>query len=485
MKRSTKKSLYKIFVSLFVIFYTFLPQSIVIGQVINEISQENAVPIETQESIPQENAAPTEVVPEEKPLWLVDGNTAVTSNPVELDKEYTAPQNNKVKIKFTKLPDNPSSVKIEEITLTEEEIKVSGAVSNKAYDITADMIDGTFEYDLVLPSVEDGTKVVYAEDRDSILTDLKEVNNEIVNENNSIEIKDLDHFTLFIVTNPGPKLSTAMVNGMPYVSVPPGTNVTVKLQVTTSGSGDDNDWKSTKYRIGSGSWICVNTDDHSWGSGTYTEEFGITAPGTVGSYNLSLLAYSENSCAGLVSDDEVTLTDAIRVVTSSPSLTPPTLTDNPSDPISLTSVSGIWTDIIGGSGHQGEGSSEIRWGVPAGSQKSGLKFTNSGNQSFETGDTFYLGMLTHMNWPTNHGTAATGAKLQITLDFNRPDIDNAVFSYDFSIEETSNSQGNCPIYQRTLTPCDDKVTFPNSYGTTVFTIGDIKYTLVIDGFVNS
>ena len=92
MKRSTKKSLYKIFVSLFVVFYTFFPQSIVIGQVIDEMSsQENAAPIETQESIPQENAAPTEVVPEEKPLWVVDGNTAVTSNPVELDKEYTAP----------------------------------------------------------------------------------------------------------------------------------------------------------------------------------------------------------------------------------------------------------------------------------------------------------------------------------------------------------------------------------------------------------
>ncbi|HPM14284.1 MAG TPA: hypothetical protein PLK49_02720 [Candidatus Dojkabacteria bacterium] len=214
MKRSTKKSLYKIFVSLFVVFYTFFPQSIVIGQVIDEVSQENAAPIEVvQDVIPQEDAAPTEEVvpennitevkeeiPQEKPLWLVDGNTAVTSNPVELDKEYTAPQNDKVKIIFTKLPDNPSSVKIKEITLTEEEIKVSGAVSDKAYDITADMIDGTFEYDLVLPSVKDGIKVVYAEDRDSILTDLKEVDNTIVNEGDSIKIEDLKHFTIFIAT---------------------------------------------------------------------------------------------------------------------------------------------------------------------------------------------------------------------------------------------------------------------------------------------
>lgn len=521
MKRSTKRSLYKIFVSLFVVFYTFFPQSIVIGQVIDEISQENTVPTE-EVIIPEESLLQEEVVLEEEeelppvveeplveevpieepvvnklviepeevikealpiPLWDINGDSATTYDVVQLGKTYVAPQNSRVRVIFTKLPENPSKLTITEITLTQEEIDATGAISDKAYDITTDMIDGTFEYDLTLPSIEQDTKVVYAEDRDSILTDLKEIDNEIVNENNSIEIKDLDHFTLFIVTNPGPKLSTVMVNGMPYVSVPPSTNITVKLQVTTSGSGGDNNWRATGYKIDSGSWICINTSDH-YSSGTYTEEFGIITPSTVGSYNLSLLAYSENGCTGLVSN-EVTLTDAIKVVTSSPSLTPPTLTDNPSDPISLTSVSGIWTNIIGGSGHQGEGTNEIRWGTPAGNYKSGLKFTNSGNQSFNTGNTFYLGMLTHMNWPTNSGTAATGAKLQITLNFNRPDIADAVFLYDFSIEETPNSKGNCPIYQRTLTPCDDKVTFPNSYGTTVFTIGDIKYTLVIDGFVDA
>jgi uncharacterized repeat protein (TIGR01451 family) len=148
-------------------------------------------------------------------------------------------------------------------------------------------------------------------------------------------------------------------------------------------------------------------------------------------------------------------------------------------------VSGVWTAIQGGSGYQGIGTNEIRWGSPAGAQKSGLRFTNSGNQSFDTGATFYLGMLTHMNWGTYSGTAANGATLQITLNFDRPDIPNVVLDYDFTIEETLNTSGICKIYQRTLTPCDDKVFFPNSYGTTVFTIGDIQYTLVIDGFVDA
>lgn len=210
MKRSTKKSLYKIFVSLFVIFYTFLPQSIVIGQVINEISQENAAPIE---DIPQENAVPTvvdeiseetlpneEVVPIDEaskiikeamnfPVWEIHGNSATTFDVVQLGKTYISPQNSRVRVTFTKLPENPSKLTITEITLTQEEIDATNAVSNIAYDITTDMIDGTFEYDLVLPSIKEGARVVFAENRDSILSDLKEVDNEIVNENKIIVLK--------------------------------------------------------------------------------------------------------------------------------------------------------------------------------------------------------------------------------------------------------------------------------------------------------
>jgi len=164
MKRSTKKSLYKIFVSLFVIFYTFLPQSIVIGQVIDEMSsQENAAPIETQ---PQENAVPTvvdeiseETLPDEEvvpideaskiikeamnfPVWEIHGNSATTFDVVQLGKTYISPQNSRVRVTFTKLPENPSKLTITEITLTQEEIDATNAVSNIEYDITTDMIDG-------------------------------------------------------------------------------------------------------------------------------------------------------------------------------------------------------------------------------------------------------------------------------------------------------------------------------------------------------
>ncbi|HRX44371.1 MAG TPA: hypothetical protein P5059_03945, partial [Candidatus Dojkabacteria bacterium] len=66
MKRLIKKSFYKIFVSLFVIFYSFVPQSIAIGQVIEEYSQGSAVPI-IEEEIPEESLLEEEVVlPEEE-----------------------------------------------------------------------------------------------------------------------------------------------------------------------------------------------------------------------------------------------------------------------------------------------------------------------------------------------------------------------------------------------------------------------------------
>lgn len=437
--------------------------------------------------------------------WSVDGEVAETKKVVKIGVKYIFPLDEDVSVTFTKLPkseEDRAHLKIERVKVSDlnlpDDFKTN---AEYAFDITTfnedrdePMENGKdFEYDLTLPRPEgEEVEVVYIEksleeiEKGLEAEEIKEVEEDNVEQKKDeekVEVKDLDHFTLFIVTNPGPKLSTVMVNGMPYVSVPPSTNITVKLQVTTSGSGGDNNWRATGYKIDSGSWICINTSDH-YSSGTYTEEFGIIAPSTVGSYNLSLLAYSENGCTGLVSN-EVTLTDAIKVVTSSPSLTPPTLTENPSDPISLTSVSGVWTSISGGSGYQGIGTNEIRWGTPAGTQKSGLKFTNSGNQSFDTGETFYLGMLTHMNWPVQRGTAAKGATLQITLNFDRPDIDDVVLDYDFDIEETPNEEGNCKVYQRTLTPCDDKVTFPNKYGTKVFTIGDIQYTLVIDGFVDA
>ena len=437
-----------------------------------------------------------DVIDSSKEDWDVNDDVAETKEVVKIGVKYIFPLDEDVSVTFTKLPkseEDRANLKIERVKVKDlnlpDEFKTD---AEYAFDITTEgMENGEFEYDLTLPKPKDvEAEIIYIEDSleevkngvDS--DDVKKVEKDkIEQKEDKVEVEGLEHFTIYIVTTPRPTLSTAMVNGQPYVSVPPSTNVTVTLKVKTEGSGDSNDWKTTQYSLDGNNWTCVNTPNHT-SSGTWTEDFTLKAPATVGSYDLHLRAYNGDNCTGGVSDILV-LDDAIRVVLPLPSLTPPTLTNDPSDPVALTSVTGVWTHIDGGSGHQGINTNEIRWGIPTGSQKSGLRFTNSGNQSFDTGETFYLGMLTHMNWPVQRGTAAKGATLQITLNFDRPDIDDVVLDYDFDIEETPNEEGNCKVYQRTLTPCDDKVTFPNKYGTKVFTIGDIQYTLVIDGFVDA
>ncbi len=384
MKRFFKKSLYKIFVSLFLVFYTLIPQSIAMGQVIDEYSQNNAAPAE-EEVIPEESLPQKEVVlPEEippvveeplveempieepvvevpvveqpivepkevikevmsYPVWVIKGNTATTSDIVELGKTYISPQNSRVRIIFTKLPENPSTISIEEITLTQAEIEVTGAVSDKAYDIKTDMLDGTFEYDLVLPSIEEKTKVVYVEERKDIFTDVKEVNNELVNEKDIVKIEDVDHFTIFIVT-------------------------------------------------------------------------------------------------------------------------------------------GIWPTTSNDSIVSGEGTSQIRW--PSGSSnQSGLGFVGVSGLDLESlttsGDSFILGTLTHYNHPVQ--SSIVWSDLKITLGLPTPKD----FTFRVQIDETPNTQnlsGCTSGFQLTTTPCDDKVTFPDSISDQIVTVGGIDYTLIIDGF---
>ena len=435
--------------------------------------------------------------------WNYDanGDFYVTREKVKIGVKYIFPSDDQVSVTFKSLPKDDlyrSTLKIKRVKTSD--LKLPNSVENTgeyAYDITTDMFDGQFTYDITLPKNENQeAKVSFIE------KSLDEAKNNITeNEVNSIDSSKLeqqgdkvlatniDHFTIYIVTTPSssaPKLSTATLNNQTQVTVSPGETITVSLNVTTSGSGSADDWRSTRYKIGTSAWVCTeDTGNHS-GDNTYSESFEITAPAADGVYDLLLNVFNGDSCGGN-SGTDYTMSNAINVVSSSV-LTPPILDNNPLDTYALNSVTGIWTTITGGSNYQGIGTNEIRWGTPSGAQKSGLRFTNSGLQSFNSGETFYLGMLTHMNWGTYAGTAANGSTLQITLDFNRPNITDPVFTYDFDIEETSNERrlSDCHSgYQQSSTPCDDKVTFPSSYGSQVFTIGDTQFTLLIDGFVNA
>ena len=134
--------------------------------------------------------------------WVEDEDGATTSDVVVLGEVYTAPQNGAVSLMFTRLPEESGFLTINEITLTDEEVEATNAVSSTAYDITTDMEDGTYEYDLTLPTTSDDVSVVYAEEREDILNGVTEVNEELNVEDGVVEIEGLDHFTVFVVVNP-------------------------------------------------------------------------------------------------------------------------------------------------------------------------------------------------------------------------------------------------------------------------------------------
>lgn len=138
-----------------------------------------------------------------KETWVTDGNKSVTNDSVEKGKTYVAPQNDQVTVTFTKLPEKAGTLSIEEITLTDEQMSSLGALSNKAYDITSDMADGTFAYELTLPKAESekNVQIKFAEDTAGLKNAETVPSDDVKTKNTSVNVT-LDHFTIFVVVNP-------------------------------------------------------------------------------------------------------------------------------------------------------------------------------------------------------------------------------------------------------------------------------------------
>ena len=147
--------------------------------------------------------------------WQVDDNArlATTKDRVELGISYSFPLNSEVKVKFTKLPEEASALTIEEVNLSEELQVQLGSLSNLAYDITTEMEDGEFEFELELPMAEEVSgediEVKYAESVEELASGAKKVETETKVEGGRVKVSDLDHMTLFVVTfedpqNPAP-----------------------------------------------------------------------------------------------------------------------------------------------------------------------------------------------------------------------------------------------------------------------------------------
>lgn len=81
------------------------------------------------------------------------------------------------------------------------------------------------------------------------------------------------------------------LNDVNRVWVAPNEVITASVRAEAD---NDDPWRSTKYLIQGGSWICVDTGNHY--SGTHWEDFPITAPSTPGAYDFSVKVYQNENC---------------------------------------------------------------------------------------------------------------------------------------------------------------------------------------------
>ena len=188
-----------------------------------------ATPTTEPTSVPEPTATPTAIQePTPNPLpWTFEN--------VQKDTPYV---HNGVILTFTELPEPSGNIKIEEITLTEEQIEATGALSDKAYDITSDMENGKFTYTLSLPipeSAKDKEVEIKFAENETKFNEAETVENTTKTSDESVLTGQLDHFTIFFVTS---GIDSTLL------SIPVSLNATDKTELKNS---DDNLYEPIAY----------------------------------------------------------------------------------------------------------------------------------------------------------------------------------------------------------------------------------------------
>ncbi|MBI2414399.1 DUF11 domain-containing protein [candidate division WWE3 bacterium] len=149
-------------------------------------------------------------------MWEVDSatNTAKTKGDVQTGIRYEFPLNKDVAVTFTCLPKDTqelSSLKIQQVKVSELNLPKGTTTSVEyAYDITSDMPNGSFEYEVVLPKpILTTTELIYIEksiddatNEDLVKSDLKKVSSvQIEQTKNLLTASELNHFTIFLIVD--------------------------------------------------------------------------------------------------------------------------------------------------------------------------------------------------------------------------------------------------------------------------------------------
>lgn len=142
--------------------------------------------IATVSATPSPSPSPTPQSTPAASLWVTNPDgSATTTSIVSLGVTYKAPQNDKVSLTFTKLPEGSGTVTVKEVN----------ALGTTAYDITSTMTDGTFEYTLTLPtSTTEKVEVKASEDGQNFVT-----LGGVSLGDGVLTVTGLNHFTIFVV----------------------------------------------------------------------------------------------------------------------------------------------------------------------------------------------------------------------------------------------------------------------------------------------
>lgn len=126
-------------------------------------------------------------------LRIIEQDTRRTFENIRLHETYKYPLNQDVQITFTKFDPNQLNPSF---SFDTKEVWVEGQLAT-GYEIKSNMTNGNFEYTLRLPNPTNSTaaKVKYSEDQGQ---NFKEIIEKTVG-TEFIELKNLDHFTIFVV----------------------------------------------------------------------------------------------------------------------------------------------------------------------------------------------------------------------------------------------------------------------------------------------
>ncbi len=152
------------------------------------------------------------------------------------------------------------------------------------------------------------------------------------------------------------------------------------------------------------------------------------------------------------------------------------------DAIQVNSISGEWTNVVGGANVTNSGSTdisnpaELRWGYSDPANNSGYDFLAREDVPFDVliGFQFEIGDFSHINKPIPGGTAISSAQLDVLVDI---DVAGSTGPYQFSFlhDETPNSCSGVGC-------SDDIVDVGNLDTDDSFFLGGLWYTLNILGF---